>query len=338
MYNFDKNDYILQGEKAVASRNDCEKMAEYIHNRGYSNIIMMGVGGTTAKFMSLQKMMEAYSDVETIIIPAAEILAQPNKRITPNSLVITGSKSGDTKEVIEAIQKLKGLGIDTFAITSNSETPLAKVAKKSVICSAHNLVNMYLPFYYFFFKLLELRGDFDEYEEFANQLDHNLHKFLIYCGESFEDRAKAWAKKYHKEPYQVWVGSGESWGDIYMFTMCVLEEMLWIPTNKVTSNEFFHGTLELYDDDTLFVLVKGTGAFRQMDERVERFLNKVDGKHIILDLEEFDCERFGFDIKYSHLLDAMVMETILTNRLAAHLEYYTGHNANFRRYYRQFDY
>lgn len=56
----------------------------------------MGVGGTTAKFMSLQKMIDDYSDVETLIVPAGEILASGgSRRLTKNSLVITGSKSGD---------------------------------------------------------------------------------------------------------------------------------------------------------------------------------------------------------------------------------------------------
>ena len=96
MYNFDVEDYMLQGRKAVASRNDCEEMAETLHKRGYSNIVLMGVGGTTAKFMSLQKMIDDYSDVETLIVPAGEILASGgSRRLTKNSLVITGSKSGD---------------------------------------------------------------------------------------------------------------------------------------------------------------------------------------------------------------------------------------------------
>ena len=339
MYNFDVEDYMLQGRKAVASRNDCEVMAETLHKRGYSNIVLMGVGGTTAKFMSLQKMIDDYSDVETLIVPAGEILASGgSRRLTKNSLVITGSKSGDTKEVVEAVKKLKEAGIETCSITGNADTPLAQVSTYNVYCDAKNLVNMYLPFYYFLFKLLELRGDFPDYQEFADEIDTNLHRFLVKTAEEFDPRAKEWVHRYHKEPYQVWVGSGEVWGDVYMFTMCVLEEMQWIPTKCVTSPEFFHGTLELYDEDTLFVLVKGTGKYRMLDERVEKFLKKVEGKHIVLDLADFSLKESGIKEKYSPLVDALIMETVTTNRLAAWMEYYTGHNANFRRYYRQFEY
>ena len=34
----------------------------------------------------------------------------------------------------------------------------------------------------------------------------------------------------------------------------------------------------------------------------------------------------------------LVCSTCLVDRLAAHLESYTGHNLDYRRYYRQFEY
>ena len=78
--------------------------------------------------------------------------------------------------------------------------------------------------------------------------------------------------------------------------------------------------------------------WRVLDERVEKFLEKVEGKHIVLDLADFSLKESGIKEKYSPLVDALIMETVTTNRLAAWMEYYTGHNANFRRYYRQFEY
>jgi len=45
----------------------------------------------------------------------------------------------------------------------------------------------------------------------------------------------------------MWVGSGSMWGNVYLFTMCLLEEMQWVRTKAVTSADFFHGTLELVE-------------------------------------------------------------------------------------------
>ena len=68
-----------------------------------------------------------------------------------------------------------------------------------------------------------------------------------------------------------------------MFTMCILEEMQWKRTKAVSSPEFFHGTLELVDEDTQVFLVKGVDSCRPLDERVEKFLNEYAEKKVIID-------------------------------------------------------
>ena len=121
-----------------------------------------------------------------------------------------------------------------------------------------------------------------------------------------------------------------------MFTMCILEEMQWKRTKAVSSPEFFHGSLELVDEDTLVILVKGVDACRPLDERVEKFLNQYAEKKVIIDLSNYLIP--GVDAKFADICSPMVFETITTGRLAAHWEHHTGHSLAFRRYYRQFDY
>jgi len=335
MYRFNEQEYLINASKAKACRKPCEEAAEYYHKKGFSNIVLMGVGGTTAEFTSIARIIKNYSDIEVLVVYAAEVLAGDMYHINSDSLVITGSKSGDTKEVVACTKKLVEEGIDVFCITGDENTPLAKVASRCVYSSAKNVENTYLQFYYFIMKLLNLRGEFENYERFANQMDESLHQFLIDSRSSFDETAKKHARKYHKEPYQVWVGSGEIWGDIYLFTMCILEEMQWKYTKSITSAEFFHGTIELYDDDTLFVLVKGIGKFREIDERVEKFLKKIDGKYEIIDLADFKSNTI--DEEFMVILSPMMMEAV-ASRISSYYEFYSGHSLDFRRYYRQFDY
>ena len=164
----------------------------------------------------------------------------------------------------------------------------------------------------------------------------HVHEGLVQVKEKFEPVAAKIAKQYHKEEYQMWVGSGTVWGDVYMFTMCILEEMQWKRTKAVSSPEFFHGSLELVDEDTLVILVKGVDACRPLDERVEKFLNQYAEKKVIIDLSNYLIP--GVDAKFADICSPMVFETITTGRLAAHWEHHTGHSLAFRRYYRQFDY
>ena len=43
----------------------------------------------------------------------------------------------------------------------------------------------------------------------------------------------------------IWIGSGETWGETYLFSMCLLEEMQWIKTKSVTSSEFFSWNIRI---------------------------------------------------------------------------------------------
>ncbi len=336
MYNFNIEEFNENAEKAKKCRTQCEKYAEYFHNRGYDNLVFIGVGATTAEFTTISQLIKYCSNVETQVVYAADVLAGNKYRISEKSIVITGSKSGNTKEVVECAKQLTSKNIEVFCITSNENAPLAKASKYCVPSESTGIENSYLQFYYFIFKLLNLRGDFDDYELFAYQLDKYLHPFLKDCREKFDNKAKEFARKYNKEEFQMWVASGELHSDAYLFTMCILEEMQWKKAQAVNSAEFFHGPLELYDDETLVTLVKGVGKYRELDNRVEDFLKKIDGKYEVIDIGEFKDP--NIDEKFMVFISPMIFASLTTYRIAKYFEFYGGHSLDFRRYYRQFEY
>lgn len=134
----------------------------------------------------------------------------------------------------------------------------------------------------------------------------------------------------------MWIGGGETWGETYLFSMCLLEEMQWLRTKSVTSAEFFHGTLELVEEDVCVFLVKGEGKCREIDNRVERFVKQYTNKFTVIDTKEYELE--GIDDKFRWILSPTIASTLLVDRLAFHFEDNTGHSLDIRRYYRQFAY
>ena len=62
-----------------------------------------------------------------------------------------------------------------------------------------------------------------------------IHNNLLRIREEFEPRAAEIAKTYSHEPYTMFTGSGVLWGETYLFTMCILEEMQWVRTKSVSS-------------------------------------------------------------------------------------------------------
>jgi fructoselysine-6-phosphate deglycase len=144
------------------------------------------------------------------------------------------------------------------------------------------------------------------------------------------------AKKYFNADYMMWIGSGELWGEVYLFSMCILEEMQWIRTKSITSPEFFHGTLELVEKDMPVFLVKSAGVYRTLDERAEKFLKEHTDNLIVIDVMDYMIP--GLKPEFAPLVAPIISTAVLNGRLSKHIESYTGHDLDMRRYYRQFEY
>jgi fructoselysine-6-phosphate deglycase len=280
--------------------------------------------------------MRHYTDLPIYLENAAELCVKKDKRyLTKDSLVITASASGDTKEILEAVRMCREMGIEVAGFSKSNETPLGKELDYLIANPCGDCEDSYLMFFLLGLRLLYNRGEFPDYVRFADQMA-NLHTNLIRIREEFEPRAAEIARNYAKEPYNIFVGSGTLWGETYLFSMCILEEMQWVRTKSVTSAEFFHGTLELVEKDVPVFLFKGEDEYRVLDDRVERFCEKITDKLVVIDIKDYRLE--GIDDDFRVICSPMILTALVTERLAAHYELNTGHSLKFRRYYRQFDY
>lgn len=336
MIRFSREEYLDGARLTIESRKTAEEAADQIWREGYDNLFLTAVGGSTVPMMAAEAIVKEMTDLPVFVEQAAELAVRGNRNLTAKSVVVTLSKTGDTRETVEIAGICKGKGCRVVSFTRQEDSPLGRNSTFFIPMRHENGVEYeYMLIYWFVLRLLYLRGDFPEYPRFADQMEA-LPENLLRIKEEFDPRAEEIAAAYWKEPYMIWVGGNEMWGEVYMFTMCILEEMQWIRTKAVTSGEFFHGTLELVDENTAVFLVKGEGACRILDERAERFIRKYGKKYVILDPRDYDL--VGIDQSFRWILAPAVISTILVDRLAAHMEAHTNHDLDYRRYYRQFDY
>lgn len=335
MIKFDEAAFLQDGMKTYDCRKRIEEVINDVAAKEYDNVILTGIGGTTFEMMSVESIIKRYSSVRVVNLNAAEGMIDKPDYITERSLVVTGSKSGDTPETVLMCKWCRERGARVVAFTGTKDCPLADAATDSIICNAPGMENTYLKFYLFALYLLYKRGEFDAYPRFAGQMA-GLHRNLAAWKAQFEDEAHEIAVRYAREPYQIWLGSGILWGEINMFTMCILEEMQWMKTKAVTSSLFFHGTLELVDQEVPVYLVKGEDEYRVLDERAEQFLKKYGKKLVIIDTKDYKLD--GIDDEFRVILSPIIFNTITRGRLAYHFEEQTGHDLELRRYYRQFAY
>lgn len=333
---FKEEAYRKSADEIRKSRKIAEDIADKVSKEGYKNIFFTAVGGSLSPMMAIGEFAKQLTDIPVYVEQAAELIACGNRHLSKDSLVITLSKSGDTKESVEIASICKKQGIRVICCTGKEDSPLAKTSDYFVPMRHTNGVEYeYVLLYWLFFRLLFNHKDFNDYEAFADGLS-KLPENLLKVKEQFDSKAAVIAKEHYDSPLQYWIGGNEMWGEVYLFSMCILEEMQWIKTKSVTSAEFFHGTLELIENGVSVFLIKGEGKGRLLDDRAQKFLEAHTDKLVVIDTAEFALDDMPKQFRW--IVAPLVCSTCLVDRLAAHLESNTGHNLDYRRYYRQFEY
>ena len=345
--NFDQVGYLEDGRALVETGKQMAAMADRIADEGYDAIFLMGVGGTWDELMQLEYLMNKFGDrdLEVYLIHAAEWNVSGHKRMTEKSVVLTASESGTTPEVLEAVKKMKEMGIRIVAMTS-PDGPIGQAvgAENCVkMASDHGSGGCEKGYYLadcFGLRLLYRRGCFPKYDLFIEQTK-DIWADLLDIRKKFEPKAEELAKRYALAPYTMFIGSGALWGETILFAMCILEEMQWKRTRYITSADFFHGTLELVERGVPVFLFKGEDESRKLDERVEAFLTNFadrtkDEDVVVIDTAEYAIP--GLDDDFRVIVSPWILTILTTDRLARYYETVTKHNLKYRRYYHQFDY
>jgi len=221
---------------------------------------------------------------------------------------------------------------DLFAAVGKENSTLESICDDTIVYGEGRPQE--LVFYLLIGRILYRSGNFDAYPRFADELK-NLAFALAQVRKQADAKCLKYAQDYCKEPYNIWIGSGDLWPTAYSYSMCVLEESQWIRTKSVSSPEFFHGTLELLEDDVCTTLLLTEGPTRAQDERVKAFAARHTKKLTCFDTKEYALP--GISDEFRPLLSPVVMAAVL-QRISKNIEVITDHSLDIRRYYRKESY
>lgn len=336
MFNFDEVRYQKVVEDAIALIPEIEEAADEIAEAGYSNIFFIGCGGTYAHSLPMKYWLDINTSIESHSVIASEFMVMNHKRFSKDSLCVFSTRSGNTKEIVQALKYCKENGARTIVYVSNDNTPACEYAdykfysfaEDDCLCEA-----IYTWMIIFLARLMFKAGDFSAYNTLVTQF-RQLTPYLIKAKQSVERQAKEMAAKYKDNDYFMVVGSGMLWGEAYDYAMCILEEMQWIKTKSIHACEFFHGTLELLEPGMSMILLYGEDETRPLMDRVVNFSQNITKDINIFDTAKVDLP---FEQELRKIVSPLVMYAML-ERLSCHLEKERNHPLTVRRYYRQFDY
>ena len=331
MLKFDEQKQIDSVRGALALRTQIEEIIDSVWDAGLRNLCWLGIGGTWASCQQVFCHMKERSALDVFVTNAAEYCTTGDRRIGAGTLVVLSSVTGSTAEMTQAVGRMKAAGAHILGFIDKKDAPLVS-AVDDCICYPSN---EQLKFFMTADRILWHEGVMPEYADMYSQFDCALPEALAEV-EKFADAFGAdFALRHKDDALHYFVGAGALYGATYSYAMCYWEEMHWIRTKSIHSAEFFHGMLEIVDEDTPVTLFVGEDSQRSLGERVARFLPKICRNYTVIDTRDYLLP--GIDDVYRPSVCHLVMHAV-TNRIDAHLEALTGHDMQIRRYYRKMEY
>lgn len=334
MLNFDEERYLgIQGG-AVQLAAEIRSALEKEISNGLENVFFAGAGGVNFLMQPAARLLQTKSTFPTFVEMAAELVNSGSRHLGEKSLVIFPSVSGTTKEAVAALEFVRAKGARVLTLTAKADTPLAEQADinfTNFCADDTSSENFYLQSLLIALSIMSIRGEINDFDRIVGELE-KLPAQLVEVKRAFEPRAEAFAKEIKDEQHHIMTGAGSTWFEAWYYGMCILEEMQWIWTRPVHASDFFHGTLELLEEDTSVWLIKGEDEQRPLADRVERFATTVTKKLRVFDSKEFALEGISDDVR---ALISPVVIAAAFERLSMHLQVVRDHPLTTRRYYKK---
>lgn len=265
-------------------------------------------------------------------LTAKELVVSPSKFLNKDALVLICSHGGNTGEAVAAARLAAQRGASVITMTHNPDSICAKEFA-SVVYDWQPETNENERPQGIVLRILNevMKAQEPGYQKYDAVLDglEKIDGIVRKALEKVKNRTWLFAEKYHDEKFLYIMGSGASYSQAYGFSICSLQEMQWMDCCYLHSGEYFHGPFECTDEDHLYVLLMGTGAAREMDERCLAFLGKYGKKTEIIDAKELGIE--GIDAKVNEYFCPMLFYNMTVAYRTA-LQDKRQHPLDMRRY------
>lgn len=313
---------------------------EAVKGRELKNIYLVGCGGSMAALAPGEYYLDLETDLPVKVYSSNEFVHRVPKQLGENSLVITRSHSGNTPETVEATKLARSKGALTLAISMVPDSPLAEAAEYNLgyLYSKVEKIDAYdgdtATYFRFLFSLINALNPNEKWDRLLEQLK-GIDGLIAGSVERYKERTEAFGKAQKRADIIYTMASGQYYPQAYSFTSCLLMEMLWVHSNAIHAGEFFHGPFEITDFDVPFLVVRGNGACRPLDDRALDFVKKYSEQVYTVDASEFDYT--GIDKDLEEYVSSLIVGKVMRGYADA-LSDHSGHPLSVRRYMWRMEY
>jgi fructoselysine 6-phosphate deglycase len=283
--NYLEGDY-LRGVLESAFRNGnpvSERIvSEVFTKHAIKSVYLVGSGGSNSYVEPVKYILDRHSDLRIERINSTEFETRRPKPVDATAVVLITSHNGETEDALVAARWAKSVGAITIALTSGTESTLAKICEY-LLPYSNELPGMpkTMLAYLFAAQLLKRQGN-----PVGAQLVRDLEAMPAQLHEiknAERERGIELARRYKNEDIYYVLSSGILSGLNYQYSICIFNEMLWLDASDIHSGEFRHGPYEVADPDMAFIYLMDNGDNRKLDQRALEFTRRVTDKVITFD-------------------------------------------------------
>jgi fructoselysine 6-phosphate deglycase len=293
---------------------DIETTLAALAAREIRHVFLVACGGSLSIMHPGKYFLDRHSDALTSdVYNGDEFVTRDPRKLGPNALVILCSQTGTTKETVWAAKHARNKGAVTIAMTLDPQSPLAEAAEHVVAYQAAYTTGVpidaadsnYGVLYMILAGLLRQTDKIDVVPSLLSSLS-NLQPAIDKAHVTYAGLFDTYAARFKDAPVIYTMASGANYGAAYSFAICVFMEMLWINSQAVHADEFFHGPFEVVDKDAKFVCMIGLDETRRLEERGRDFLYRYGAKENILALDAKDLDLSGIDDAFKGYLVPLI--------------------------------
>ncbi len=309
-----------------------EKTTEKLAKMSIKRVYLCGCGGAISRLRCGKSTLISSLNVPVIDVHSSEFAISSTCIIDSETLVIIGSKTGVTDDLLKACERIQGRNATVIGFTGTMNCPVNRYLDVK-FDSLDTDVNLFLYWLFILSLKKQVTRDQSIYDEYVSWLKQDQNKLCDFLKIKSTEIRTMIPKL--SSNYQMWIGSGDSINILECYSKYIMEEIQRIPTQVIHSGEFFHGPFEIIDAQQCVFLLIDDQENRVLDIRVESFLDKQSLQYFKLDLVDYCKDGISSDLK-------TILNTILTNYYfvdfkAAYSES-TQRSASTRRYYRVVEY
>ncbi|MBY3178928.1 SIS domain-containing protein [Rhizobium leguminosarum] len=279
-----------------------------------TNVFLVACGGSLSIMHPGKYFLDRHADtLNSDVYNGDEFVTRDPRRLGADSLVILCSQTGTTKETVGAAKHARERGATTIGMTLDPKSPLAEAVDHTVAYQAPYTTGIPIDAADSNYGVLYmiLAGLLKQVEK--NDVVPSLLKSLSYLQPAIEkthvqyaSMFDAFAERFKDRSVIYTTASGANYGASYSFSICVLMEMLWINSQAIHADEFFHGPFEVVDKNASFISFIGMDETRRLEERTRDFLFTYCDEKNVLVLDANDLDLDGIDAAFQGYLVPLI--------------------------------